>query len=163
MGRPAGAEPGLEAVGRGTERQVPVPGSRHQVQRRLRRGLQERGGGGHPPALPVASGQLICGTVCGDSPARVPRSPAGLRPPAPRAGAIGVPRALSPGPAAPRARAAAALQTGRCDPHRGRPGGTPRSPWRPAPWGLRRELASLVPSAIACSLSASGRCCSNPC
>jgi putative transposase len=77
--------------------------------------------------------KLICGTVCGNSTARVSRSPAGLRPPAPRAGAIGVPRALPPGSAAPRHRAAAALQTDRCDPHRGRPGRTPRSPWRPAP------------------------------
>src|SRR5262249_33396032 len=57
LGGPTGTEPGLEAAGGGTEGQVPAPGSGHQVQRRLRRGLPLRGAESHPPALPAASGE----------------------------------------------------------------------------------------------------------
>ena len=52
---------------------LPAPRSGLQVQRRLRRGLQERACGGHPAALPIASGELLRREMGWDSKARGPR------------------------------------------------------------------------------------------
>ena len=87
---------------RRTPAALPDPRQRRQVQRRLRRGLPQRGDRGHPDSGRSAEGQRDRRAVRRHGATGVPGLAADRQPPPPRAGAADLRRSLQRAPASPR-------------------------------------------------------------